>query len=158
MQYPDKYHLTRDQNRRFTRSNFTRLVHTTARFEGVNTTLPQTQTVPDGLGVAGVTLADINVIVQLKRGFEAITTVDAPLTLDLEKKLNAIVARNDAPVPGELRSSQGGVDMGAAGLINVPLDRWGEWHDLISAFDLSGDAQAIKDWTYANAIQGVTLA
>lgn len=64
----DKYHMTKDQNRRFARSNLTKLVHTNARFEGVNTTMPQTQTIIDGLGVDGVSIDDINVIVQLKRG------------------------------------------------------------------------------------------
>lgn len=51
MQYKDKYNLTRDQNVRFAKMNFTRLVHTNARFEGINTTLPQTQTIMDGMGV-----------------------------------------------------------------------------------------------------------
>lgn len=76
MDYQDKYHLTKDQNRRFGRMNLTRLVHTNARFEGINTTLPQTQTIIDGLGVEGVKLEDINTIVQIKRGWQLITESD----------------------------------------------------------------------------------
>jgi len=49
MNFKDQFHLTKDQNRRFARMNFTKLVHTNARFEGINTTLPQTQTIMDGL-------------------------------------------------------------------------------------------------------------
>ena len=32
--YPDKYHFTPAENRRFAWSNFTKLVHTNAHFEG----------------------------------------------------------------------------------------------------------------------------
>ena len=98
--YPDKYHLTKDQNRRYARQNFVNLVHTNSRFEGVNTTLPQTQTIMDGLGVDGVSIDDINVIVQLKKGWQLITEDDASLTLAFEKKINAIVALHDSLAPG----------------------------------------------------------
>lgn len=43
--YPDKFHLTREQNRRFAKK-FSQ-VSFNSRFEGVNTTLPQTQTIID---------------------------------------------------------------------------------------------------------------
>jgi len=39
--------------------NFTKLVHTNVHFEGINTTLSQTQTIIDSLSVNGV---DINTI------------------------------------------------------------------------------------------------
>lgn len=221
--YPDKYHLTKDQNRRYARQNFVNLVHTNSRFEGVNTTLPQTQTIMDGLGVDGVSIDDINVIVQLKKSWQLITEDDASLTLAFEKKINAIVALHDSLAPGELRTGQGGVDVGTAdyftppavdpnqesrfltdlmqddqrsttdkaltllyhnmrqqlfwdgnkrtatlaanklmidhgaGLINVPLNLWPRWNELISAYYQSADMTAIKEWTYAHAIQGVAL-
>lgn len=222
IQFPDQYRMTRDMNVRYARSNFTRLVHTTARFEGVNTTLPQTQTIMDGMGVDGVSLADIDVIVALKRGWDYITRVETPLDLGVAKQINAIVAAKDALIPGAIRTGQGSVmlndgtdfvpplvDEGSAarffqdtmaaetsatdkaltvmyhlmrtqlfwdgnkrtatlaankvmidhgaGLINVPLAKWGHWNDLISAFYRSGSADAIKEWTYQNGIQGPTL-
>ncbi len=86
MNLKDKYHLTKDQNRRFARMNFTRLVHTNARFEGINTTLPQTQTIMDGLGVDGVNIDDINTIVQIKRGWQFITESNASLDIKFLKK------------------------------------------------------------------------
>jgi hypothetical protein len=61
--YPDRYHLTKDQNRRFARQNFVNLVHTNSRFEDITTTLPQTQTIMDGLGVDGIPIDDINIMV-----------------------------------------------------------------------------------------------
>ena len=90
--FPDKFHLTRDLNVRYARSNFTRLVHTNARFEGVNTTLPQTQTIMDGMGVDGVSLDDINVIVDLKRGWEYVTKDSGAYSLNVAKEINRLVS------------------------------------------------------------------
>ena len=78
--FEDKYSFTQDQNRRFAKMNLTRLVFTNSRFEGVNTTLPQTQTIIDGLGVDGVPIDDINVIVQLKRAWQYIINEDRPVS------------------------------------------------------------------------------
>lgn len=123
MNLKDKYHLTKDQNRRFSRMNFTRLVHTNARFEGINTTLPQTQTIMDGLGVDGVNIDDINTIVQIKLGWQFITESNASLDIKFEKKINAIVAKDDALIPGEFRTGQGGVNIGSdADFIPDPVD------------------------------------
>ncbi len=47
-QYFDLHNFMPAENRRFAPSNFTKLVYTNARFEGVNTTLSQTQTIMDG--------------------------------------------------------------------------------------------------------------
>lgn len=100
----NKYKLTRDQNMRFARSNLVRLVYVNSRFEGVNTTLPQTQTIIDGLGVDGVPIDDINIIVQLKRGWQYVINSAEPVNLDFMKKINQIVAINKSSVPGKLRT------------------------------------------------------
>jgi hypothetical protein len=73
MNNKDKFKLEKDMNLLYAQSNFTRLIHTTARFEGVTTTLSQTQTIIDGLRVSGVSLEDIAVIVTLKSGWNYIT-------------------------------------------------------------------------------------
>ena len=75
----DKFHLTKDQNRRYARSNLVRLVHVNSRFEGVNTTLWQTQAIIDGLDVDGVSIDDINVIVQLKQSWQYVINADRPI-------------------------------------------------------------------------------
>src|SRR5699024_12039774 len=71
-QYLDLYQFTPEENRRFACSNFTKLVHTNARFEGVNTTLPHPQTIMDGMSVAGVVVEDVLTIVNLKRGWQCV--------------------------------------------------------------------------------------
>jgi len=221
--YSDRYNFTPAENRRFARSNFTKLVHTNARFEGVNTTLPQTQTIMDGMSVAGVPVEDVLTIVNLKRGWQYVTTQDEPLTLAMEKQINKVVAAEDALVPGDLRQGQGGVNLGGeeffeppmideqqeqaflqktlansqttttdkaltvmyhnmrqqifwdgnkrtatlsankimidggAGLINVPLDKWDKWNELISDYYRTNDMKKVKQWTYDNAIQGLEV-
>lgn len=215
--YPDKFHLTKEQNRRFAKKNLVRLVFTNSRFEGVNTTLPQTQTIIDGMSAAGVSIDDSNVIVQLKRGWQYVIREDKALSLKIEQNINLLVARYDSLDPGSFRTGSVTVELGndkgewkpqevdffnnlmqkdtsvtdkamtlmyhnmrnqlfgdgnkrtailvanklmidhGAGLINVPLDKWDVWNDLISKYYLSGDMKTLKDWTYVNGIQGVTF-
>ncbi|MCH4172379.1 MAG: Fic family protein [Lactobacillus sp.] len=223
VEFADQYQFTPEENKRFARSNFTKLVHTSARFEGVTTTLPQTQTIMDGMSVAGVPVADVLTIVNLKRGWQLITSQTQSLSLDLEKKINAVVAAEDSLDPGQLRTGSGGVDLGAgdyfeppavsekdeaiflqnlladaqktttdkaltvlyhnmrqqifwdgnkrtatlaankvmidggAGLINVPLTKWAEWNELIRDFYQTGDMTTIKQWTYVQGIQGISV-
>jgi hypothetical protein len=197
--YPDRYHLTKDQNRRFARQNFVNLVHTNSRFEDITTTLPQTQTIMDGLGVDGIPIDDINIMVRLKRGWQFITASDEPLTLDFERQINAIVTGRNSTELAEkesnfltalmqdthrsatdkaltllyhnmrqqlfwdgnkrtatLAANKIMIDHGV-GLINVPLNLWPHWNELISAYYHSGAMTEIKQWTYDHAIQGVVL-
>ena len=216
----DKYHLTVEQNKRLARSNLTRQVYVNSRFEGLTTTLPQTQTIIDGLGVDGVSIDDINIIVQLKRGWQYTINSDEELNLDFLKEANKIVALKESLAPGELRTGNGTVSTmkgeylpplvnqeqeelflnqlisdktrtntdkaltlmyhlmrnqifwdgnkrtatlaankiminSGTGLINVPLDQWPKWNQLISEFYFSGDMEELKQWTYHKAIQWV---
>ena len=50
-----------------------------------------------GLGVDGIPIDDINIIVQLKRGWQFAINEKMSLDLNFEKKLNKIVARDTAP-------------------------------------------------------------
>lgn len=214
--------MSSEQNRRFAKQNLTKLVYTNSRFEGLSTTLPQTQTIIDGLGVDGVSIDDINTIVQLKRGWQYIIKDKEALTFDKMKNINKIVALFDSVEPGSIRSGNSQVILdskdtyipvnpdeeneksfftslmaknisttdkaltlmyhnmraqifwdgnkrsatlaankimidGGAGLINVPLDKWGTWNELISDYYKSGEDTQIKQWTYENGIQGLNL-
>lgn len=222
--YPDKFNLTQEQNRRFAKKNLVRLVFTTSRFEGLNTTLPQTQTIIDGMGAAGVSIDDTNVIVQLKRGWQYVIRESKPLSLNIEQNINLLVARYDSLDPGSFRTGNVTVELGnsngewqppeinldqerkffdelmpkdtsitdkamtlmyhnminqlfwdgnertatlaanklmidnGAGLINVPLNKWDKWNELISEFYLTGKMDKLKDWTYENGIQGIEFS
>lgn len=223
MQLEDEFHLTTDQNRRFAKMNLVRLVYTNSRFEGLTTTLPQTQTIIDGMGVSGVSVDDINTIVQLKRAWQYIVNQTQPLTFAMEKHINLILARDDALIPGQIRTGHSEVAIvngetyipkipdesaekeyfltlmnddtksatdkaltlmyhnmryqifengnkrsaiiaankimidNGAGLINVPLDLWDDWNQLISEYYISGEMDELKTWTYENGVQGIEL-
>lgn len=222
--YPDKFNLTQEQNRRFAKKNLVRLVFTTSRFEGLNTTLLQTQTIIDGMSAAGVSIDDTNVIVQLKRGWQYVIRENKPLSLNIEQNINLLVARYDSLDPGSFRTGNVTVELGnsngewqppeinldqerkffdelmqkdtsitdkamtlmyhnminqlfwdgnkrtatlaanklmidnGAGLINVPLNKWDKWNELISEFYLTGKMDKLKDWTYENGIQGIEFS
>lgn len=220
--FKDKFNLTTEQNKRLARSNLVKLVYVNSRFEGLTTTLPQTQTIIDGLGVDGVSIDDINVIVQLKRGWQYIINSTEEFNLEFLKRINKIVALQESLDPGRLRIGNGGVSTikgeftpptvnvnnekdfianlikkssltttdkaltlmyhlmrnqifwdgnkrtatlaankvmieHGAGLINVPLDLWPEWNNLIGDYYFSGDMTKLKEWTYEHGIQGVQL-
>ncbi|MDE7050230.1 MAG: Fic family protein [Lactobacillus sp.] len=110
--YPDKFHLTQDQNRRFAKKNLVRLVFTNSRFEGLNTTLPQTQTIIDGMSATGVSIDDTNVIVQLKRAWMYVIKENKPLSLNIEQNINLLVARYDSLDPGSFRTGNVTVELG----------------------------------------------
>ena len=76
-----------------------------------------------GLGVDGIPIDDINIIVQLKRGWQFAINEKMPLDLNFEKKLNKIVARDTADFPGYLRNGSGGVETYQASLNRLWLKR-----------------------------------
>lgn len=96
--------MTVDQNRRMAKRSLTCLVYTNSRFEGLTTTFSQTQNIIDGLDVDGVSIDDINTIVQIKRGWQYIINDSESLTFDKLKLINTIVALYDAFEPGTIRT------------------------------------------------------
>lgn len=170
-----------------------------------------------------LSINNLNVIVQLKWGWQYVIREDKALSLKIEQNINLLVARYDSLDPGSFRTDSVTVELGndkgewkpqeldyqsevdffynlmqkdtsitdkamtlmyhnmrnqlfgdgnkrtailvanklmidhGAGLINVPLDKWDVWNDLISKYYLSGDMKTLKDWTYVNGIQGVTF-
>lgn len=46
---------------------------------------------------------------------------------------------------------------GGDGLINVPLDKWDNWNELIADYYYTNDMTKLKQWTYNNAIQGLDV-
>lgn len=132
--FPDKFHLTQEQNRRFAKKNLVRLVFTNSRFEGLNTTLPQTQTIIDGMSASGVSIDDTNVIVQLKRGWQYVLKEDRPLSLKIEQNINMLVARYDSLQPGSFRTGNVTVELG---------NKNGEWDP--KEFDYAQEEQFFAD-------------
>lgn len=222
MDFFDLVSFTKDENRQTAKDNMISLVQNNAHFEGIQIGLIETGTILNGQILDKFSQYDINTIVQIKRGWELITKSDSPLDLDFEKAINKVVAQYDSLAPGELRTGQGGVDIGSdedfipesvdeideenyleqllssqkssteialrlmyhnmrgqlfwdgnkrtatlaankvmidngVGLINVPLDLWPTWNNLISDYYRTEKMDEILEWTYENGIQGVKL-
>ena len=102
--------LTREQNIFLAKKIFTELVFNTAYIEGCNVTFPQTQTIIDGAVVSGISVDDIQTVLNLRDGWKfIISSVDEPLTLEYICRVNEYVSRNESLEWGILRRGAVGV-------------------------------------------------
>lgn len=107
--FPDKYHLSRKESVYLLKKNIVELVYNAGKFEGLNTTLLQTEEIIKYNRANNVAVDDVLTVVNLKRGFELLLNdVQEPL-LETSKRINRIVAAEDALFPGEIRT--GGVEV-----------------------------------------------
>ena len=102
--------LTREQNIFLAKKIFVELVYNTAYIEGCNVTFPQTQTIIEGAVVNGVTVNDIQTVLNLRDAWRyCIENIDAPLNLEYVCKINEFVSRNESLQWGALRTGTVGV-------------------------------------------------
>ncbi len=107
--FPDKYHLSRKESVYLLKKNIVELVYNAGKFEGLNTTLLQTEEIIKYNRANNVAVDDVLTVVNLKRGFEMLLNdVQEPL-LETSKRINRIVAAEDALFPGKIRT--GGVEV-----------------------------------------------
>ena len=107
--FPDKYHLSRKESVYLLKKNIVELVYNAGKFEGLNTTLLQTEEIIKYNRANNVAVDDVLTVVNLKRGFELLLNdVKEPL-IETSKRINRIVAAEDALFPGEIRT--GGVEV-----------------------------------------------
>jgi len=107
--FPDKYHLSRKESVYLLKKNIVELVYNAGKFEGLNTTLLQTEEIIKYNRANNVAVDDVLTVVNLKRGFEMLLNdLQEPL-IETSKRINRIVAAEDALFPGEIRS--GGVEV-----------------------------------------------
>lgn len=162
--YEDKFNFTQEENTRFARANLTKLVYTAAHCEDIQTTLTQTQTIMDGISVGGAAVTDIITIVneQYEQAFlqkvladSTKTTTDKALTMLYHNMRQQIFA--DGNKRTALLIANQLMIAGGAGLINVPLDKWDQWQQLIVDYYQTNDILKVKQWTYDHGIQGVAV-
>ena len=115
--------LTRQQNIFLAKKTFTELVFNTAYIEGCNVTFPQTQTIIDGAVINGVSVDDIQTVLNLRDGWKFIIhSVDTPLTLAYICKVNEYVSRNESLEWGVLRKDVI-KEIDRINAINTPVER-----------------------------------
>ncbi|MFS0982427.1 Fic family protein [Enterococcus casseliflavus] len=107
--FPDKYHLSRKESVYLLKKNIVELVYNAGKFEGLNTTLLQTEEIIKYNRANNVAVDDVLTVINLKRGFEMLLNdVQEPL-IETSKRINRVVAAEDALFPGEIRT--GGVEI-----------------------------------------------
>ena len=91
------------------KKNIVELVYNAGKFEGLNTTLLQTEEIIKYNRANNVAVDEVLTVVNLKRGFEMLLNdVEEPL-IETSKRMNRVVAAEDALFPGEIRT--GGVEV-----------------------------------------------
>lgn len=86
------------------------LVYNTAYIEGCNVTFPQTQTIIDGAVVNGITVDDIQTVLNLRDAWKyCIENTDNLVDLEYICKINELVSRNESLQWGVLRTGKVGV-------------------------------------------------
>lgn len=102
--------LTREQNIFLAKKTFAELVYNTAYIEGCNVTFPQTQTIIEGAKISGVTVDDIQTVLNLRDAWKyCIGNIDDLLNLEYICKINELVSRNESLQWGVLRNGTVGV-------------------------------------------------
>ncbi|MDE6740483.1 MAG: Fic family protein [Lachnospiraceae bacterium] len=102
--------LTREQNIFLAKKTFVELVYNTAYIEGCNFTFPQTQTIIEGAKISGVTVDDIQTVLNLRDAWKyCIGNIDDLLSLEYICKINELVSRNESLQWGVLRTGKVGV-------------------------------------------------
>lgn len=118
----NKYSLTPEQNLFLAKKKWTENVYCGMRMENRAVTFPQTQTILEGVNVPGVTIDDIQAILNMRDAWRyMLDTINEPITLEYFCKLNEYVARNEALEWGKLRT--GGVGISGTDY-RPPVPEW----------------------------------
>lgn len=86
------------------------LIHANSRLERVNTTFLQTKTIVEGMSVGGVSMDDIQVLLNLKNAYQYILKEQSPFSLEVAKKINAFVSDNESLDWGVVRYGDVGIN------------------------------------------------
>ncbi|MCL2869699.1 Fic family protein [Candidatus Saccharibacteria bacterium] len=106
----NKFYLSLKQNTFLAKKLLVASIYGSAKLEGVNATFPETQTIIDGVNVAGVKLDDITVILNLRDAWRfVLSDINVPLSLDFICKINGYVSRNQSLEWGKLRTGEIGI-------------------------------------------------
>jgi len=108
--FKDKYNLSKEQSLFLAKKKWDENIYCGMKMENRNITFPQTQTILNGVNVAGVTLDDIQAVLNMRDGWRyLVASIDVPVSLSYICKLNEFVARNEALEWGVLRTGNVGI-------------------------------------------------
>lgn len=108
--FKDKYNLSKEQSLFLAKKKWDENIYCGMKLENRNITFPQTQTILNGVNVAGVTLDDIQAVLNMRDAWRyLVASIDVPVSLSYICKMNEFVARNEALEWGVLRTGNVGI-------------------------------------------------
>ncbi|SKC90483.1 Fic family protein [Maledivibacter halophilus] len=108
--YSNKCNLSIKENIFHAKKIIIQNIYNSAKLEGCNVTFPETETILNGVNVSGVSISDIECIINLRNAWRyMLKTIEEPLTLEYICKIHAEVARNEALEWGVLRTGRVGI-------------------------------------------------
>ena len=108
--FQDRYNLTKEQSIFLAKKKRDENIYCGMKMKNRNITFPQTKTILDGVNVPGVTLDDIQAVLNMRDAWKYLLDhIGDPVTLPFICKLNEFVARNEALEWGKLRTGHVGI-------------------------------------------------
>ncbi|MSS78812.1 Fic family protein [Anaerococcus sp. WCA-380-WT-2B] len=106
----DKYNLSKKENVFLAKRNIVDYIWKSAKLEGINITLPETQAIFDKLKLQNVDISDVNTVLNLKHAWQFILkNLDDELNLDYICKINYEVSKDESLDWGVLRYGKVGI-------------------------------------------------
>ena len=97
--------MTKEDNIFLAKRNLVDSIWKSANLEGIGMTYPQTQTVVDGMSVAGFSIDEINCVNDLKHGWQMILeNIDAPVDIEYIQSVHRAVGKFTVANAGSFRT------------------------------------------------------
>lgn len=111
MNSSNKYNLNERESRFLLKKSVVGLIHSASRLEKVNTTFPQTKTIVEGMSVSGISMDDVQVILNLKNAYQYVLKLsgDTTFNLSIACKINSFISYNESLEWGVLRTGNVGI-------------------------------------------------
>ena len=108
--YSNKCNLSIKENIFHAKKIIIQNIYNSAKLEGCNVTFPETETILNGVNVSGVSINDIECIINLRNGWQyMLKTIEESLNLEYICKIHSEVAKNQALEWGVLRNGKVGI-------------------------------------------------
>jgi hypothetical protein len=107
----NKYNLNEREAKFLLKKSVVGLIHSASRLEKVNTTFPQTKTIVEGMSVSGISMDDVQVILNLKNAYQYVLKLSGDTTFNLSTacKINSFISYNESLEWGVLRTGNVGI-------------------------------------------------
>ena len=110
MHFLDKFSLSEQENSILAQNITSEVVYCGMKMEQRTVTLPQIQTILNGINVPEVRINDLEAILNMRDAWKfLLNTVSEPVTFEYWCKLNEYIARNEALEWGKLRTGSVGI-------------------------------------------------